>query len=403
MLVHWIWLSTRPAVSDRQKLAILQAFADPEDAFFAEKEEYTGIEGLSAEEIAALCDKDLTQTEKILRQCEEKGISVYPFSHDRYPERLKNIADPPLVLYGKGTLPDMDAAPVLAVVGTRKASAYGQTVAQRMGYQLAQCGGIVVSGGAEGIDAAAMHGALLAGGTVIGVLGCGADVVYPKSNRFLFSDVAAGGCLLTEYPPGTPPLRWNFPKRNRIISGMSNGVTVVEAPERSGSLITARQAAEQGRDVFVVPGNVDVDSFVGSNALLREGATPVRDGWDVISEYKSLYPDAVRRPLSAELPTDRAPVPRVAQKPAAPVKEKPTIKPSAKAPAKKEQEPPPRKAPVYMSDEEKRIVELLTAPQLVDEIIAQTGMSTAKVMALLTILEIKGVVKRLPGKRVCRK
>jgi DNA processing protein len=144
--------------------------------------------------------------------------------------------------------------------------------AKRMGYQIAKCGGIVVSGLAYGIDGMAMSGALTAGQKVIGVLGCGADIVYPKENRWLYRDVERYGCIMSEFVPGTPPHPWNFPKRNRVLSGMSCGVLVVEAPEKSGSLITANLAAEQGRDVFVVPGNIDMPGFVGSNRLLQEGA-----------------------------------------------------------------------------------------------------------------------------------
>ena len=148
---------------------------------------------------------------------------------------------------------------------------------------------------AYGIDGLAMSGALTAGAVTVGVLGCGADVVYPQSNRALFRDVENYGCILSEFPPGTQPAKWTFPKRNRIISGLSNGVLVVEAPERSGALITARLAADQGRDVFAVPGNVDQTGCVGSNRLLKEGANVAMDGWDVMGEYEALYPGKIRK------------------------------------------------------------------------------------------------------------
>ena len=180
------------------------------------------------------------------------------------------------------------------MVGTRHASPYGMTTAKKMGYQITKCGGIVVSGMAYGIDGMAMKGALTAGAPVVGILGCGAEMVYPPSNRPLFSDVENYGCIMSEFPPGTPPVKWNFPKRNRIISGMSCGVLVVEAPEKSGALITARCAADQGRDVFVVPGNIDVPTFVGSNRLLRDGAIAVSSGWDILSEYQMQFPDKIR-------------------------------------------------------------------------------------------------------------
>lgn len=404
MLIHWIWLAHRPSLNDRQRLRVLETYGgDAEAVFFAKESDFAALEELSPEEILALGDKNLTEAQEILRKCEDKHIRLCSFDQPEYPERLRQIPDPPVLLYYKGTLPDTAAAPVIAAVGTRKASAYGQTVAQRLGFQIAQCGGILVSGLAQGIDGRAMQGALMGGGQVIGVLGCGADLVYPRQNRGLFEEVAKSGCLLTEYPPETPPLGWHFPRRNRIISGLSNGVVVIEAPERSGSLITARQAAEQGRDVFVVPGNVDVDSFVGSNALLRDGAIPVRNGWDVLAEYQALYPHMRRRPEQEEAAME---LPQVAQKP---------LEPKAKSASKKkksekalgsgeksaynqENKPLPQ-----LSDEEQSIVELLTQPVLVDEIIEQVQLPAARVLALLTVLQIKGVVRQLPGKRVALK
>ena len=295
MLIHWLWLAHRPGLSDRMKAVLLQHFQDPEDIYFADKEAFSHIEGLSPENLEALQDKELTPAEQIMDACQQENLHILTCRDAAYPGALKNIPDPPLVLYYKGQLPSLDSSPVIGVVGTRKASAYGMTSAKRLGYQIGKCGGIVVSGMAYGIDSMAMSGALTAGAKVVGVLGCGADIVYPLSNRALFQDVERYGCILSEFPPGTPPAKWNFPRRNRIISGLSNGVLVVEAPEKSGALITARLAAEQGRDVFAVPGNIDMPSFVGSNRLLRDGAIMVSSGWDILSEYEALYPDKNRR------------------------------------------------------------------------------------------------------------
>ena len=269
MQLHWIWLATRAGLSDRGRMALLQRFADAEDIYYADAQGYTSVEGLSQDALAALLDKSLVAAEQIVRDCRREDIQILTWQDALYPKRLKSIADPPVVLYYKGRMPEVDALPAVAVVGTRDASAYGLSAAKRLGYQIAACGGLLVSGAASGVDSLAMRGALSADATVIGVLGCGADVVYPASNRALYADTARQGCLLTEFPPGTPPIGWNFPKRNRIISGLCCGVLVVEAPEKSGALITARAAADQGRDVFVVPGNIDVPTCVGSNALLR--------------------------------------------------------------------------------------------------------------------------------------
>ena len=419
MLVHWIWLATRNEMSDREKQMALLHFQDAEAVYYASEEDLKAVEDLSVKAAKALLDKSLTQANAILRDCANMGIHVCTYQDAAYPAKLKNIADPPLVLYYKGTLPDFDSVPVIAVVGTRKCTPYGIHVSRKMGGQIARCGGLIVSGIAKGNDGAAMEGALTAGGIVVGVLGSGADIVYPPENKALFADTEKYGCLLTEFPPKTPPFGWNFPKRNRIISGLANGVLVVEAPYKSGALITARQAAEQGRDVFVVPGNVDMESCMGSNALLREGAIPVSRGWDVMCEYQHLYPDAVRPDTSVITPSgysdpvmknavaEERSLSKVAQEPVLPANNR-------LSPKKKERKPIDNGSkPLYsdirdifqgLTEQEKAIASLLTEEdKLVDDVIAKSGLAAASVLATLTVLEIKGVIKRLPGKRIALK
>ena len=412
MLIHWIWFANRPNLSDRGRAEILQHFQDAEDVYFAASDAFSCVDGLTAEALASLQDKDLSQAEQILGECAKKQIHILTWRDAAYPVRLKAIADPPVVLYYKGRLPQFDALPLIAVVGTRDATAYGLTTAKRMGSQIAACGGIVVSGIASGIDGMAMRGALTADMPVVAVLGCGADVIYPRSNRSLYADTERNGCLLTEFPPGTPPAKWNFPRRNRIISGISCGVLVVEAPEKSGALITARQAADQGRDVFVVPGNIDVASCKGSNALMRDGGIPVSSGWDVLSEYVSLFPDKIhdssRSSRQMAYPDEveqlkretEVPMPKVAETPQIPEKRK----------SKKKKEIDNRQMPPYidaeeslppLSSQEEAIVQLLRGGiTLVDDLMAQSGQNAGSVLATLTMLEIKGIVARLPGKRV---
>ena len=414
MLLHWIWLAHRPGVSDRMKVRLLQHFRDPEDIYFADEASYRHVEGMTAEAAEALKDKDLSAAESCLEACRREGLHILTFQDAAYPSKLKNIADPPILFYYKGQLPDFDALPVIGVVGTRKASAYGMQTAKRMGYQIAKCGGIVVSGMAYGIDGMAMSGALTAGEVTVGVLGCGADIVYPISNRALFRDVEDYGCILSEFAPGTQPAKWTFPKRNRIISGLSNGVLVVEAPEGSGALITANHALEQGRDVFVVPGNIDQPGFVGSHRLLRDGATLVSSGWDVVSEYAALYPNRVRKDVTPsrqtvypeELEAEK-PIPKVAQKREVPGKLKPLKKILEKKTidnCSKEAYSDVNTAAPKLSEQEQQIVAALSSGErLVDDVIAETGLTTGKVLALLTMLELKGVVKRLPGKRISLK
>ena len=403
MLIHWLWYSLRTGIHNRDKMALLERFRSAEDIFSATAADYFRA-GLPKATAAALQDKDLSQARKIMAECEQIGIGIISFGDAQYPSRLKYIADPPMVLYYKGKLPDFEETATVGVVGTRKASLYGLQVAKRLGFQIGTCGGMVVSGMAEGIDGYATQGALLAGGKVLGVLGSGVDVVYPAKNKALFAEMERFGCLISEYPPGTPPYKWNFPQRNRIISGMSNGVLIVEAPEKSGALITARAALEQGRDVFVVPGNIDVATCMGSNALLREGATAVSHGWDILSEYAQMYDGALAlRNIPEPAPDEEKPSLKVAQRPALP----------ARKPEKKKKPIDNGINVAYsdkkdklsgLSDAEQKLVNLLLeGEQLVDDVIAGAGLPVAQAKAMLTMLEIKGVIASLPGGRLTLK
>lgn len=404
MLVHWIWLSTLPNVSDRVRKQLLEHFPDPEDVYYARTEDILAF-GFSPDLCDALQNKDLAPGQEILRKCSKERIGILTYRDAAYPSRLRNIADPPLVLYYKGTLPEFDEQPLIGIVGTRRASAYGLTAAKRMGYQIASCGGIVVSGMASGIDSAAMGGALTAGKEVIGILGCGADVIYPPSSKALYVDTQKYGCFLTEFPPGTPPIGRNFPRRNRIISGISCGVLIVEAPEKSGALITADQALEQGRDVFVVPGNIDVPSFAGSNRLLREGAIAVSSGWDVLSEYGAQYPLSVvrnERPVRVTATEEEA---REKAEQLPPVKKKKASDTDVHKKVIDNSNPAPysdvtKERPQLTPDQQLIVDALSGGERLVDDVIAEIDLPAAKVLSALTLLEIRGVIRRLPGKRI---
>ena len=415
MLVHWIWLAHRPGVNDRMKAELLRHFSDPEDIYFADGEAFSHIDGLTKENLESLRDKDLSPAEKILSDVMKYKLHILTYRDVAYPNRLKAIADPPLVLYYKGSLPDFDNNPVIGVVGTRKCTPYGLSAAKKFGHEIASCGGILVSGMAEGIDAMAMKSALSAGGCPVGILGCGAEQVYPKKNHWLFADTERYGCILSEFPPETPAYGWNFPKRNRIISGLSCGVLVVEAPKGSGSLHTARHALEQGRDVFVVPGNLDQPTFEGSIQLLRDGATLVSSGWDILSEYEALYPGKIRRDTKPsrqrvyadELPrqteeTGKKPL-KVAQKASVPRSEPIKKEKSYKKDVDKLSTgnySDVNKDLSALSPEQQAIVKALSGGErLVDQIIAETGLSAGRVSTALTMLVIKGYVAKLPGNR----
>lgn len=391
MLLYWLWFALLPDFSALQKLELLERFSDPEDIY---RQSGCEIEGLTAQQKIAFDNKDLSEAQKIINICARKDIGILTFADERYPEKLRYIYDPPFVLYYKGTLPNFNERPAIGVVGTRKATAYGLNIARKFSNEIAACGGIVVSGGAKGGDAMSHQGAMEAGGQTIAVLGCGVDVVYPTCNRRLFMDIEKYGCLISEFVPGDSPERWHFPKRNRIISGISNGILVTEAPEKSGALITARDAAEQGRDVYVVPANTDQPTFEGSNGLLRKGAIAVFSGWDIMSEYESQYPETVRNRVAQFRP--QAPVMKVAQQVILPKPDKKVID--------------KRPTDAYigienkntaLSPEETSVLACMdTSPMPVDDIIAQVDLPAASVLSILTKLALKGMVINHPGRLV---
>ncbi len=404
MLIHWIWYSARSGMDERERIRLLEHFHSAEDIYDADETVLRRCEGMTGEMLASLLDKELTGAESVLARCAKEKIHILTWNDTDYPSRLRGICDPPVILYYKGTLPEFTRTAAVGVVGTRKASAYGLSVARRLGCQLGRCGGIVVTGLAYGIDAMAAAGALQGGGAVVGVLGSGVDKVYPAANRALFSQVAGAGCLISEYPPGTPPQPWRFPRRNRLISGISCGVVVVEAPEKSGALITARCALEQGRDVFVVPGNLGTASCAGSNRLLRDGAVLVTCGWDVLSEYAERYPDGLRQDTGAEpLPQEPWKQAEVAQ-PAVPVKPE-NLPPVHKNPVDKAAfSPYSGVSTAGLSDGEKRLLALLGPDgQPVDALIDRSGIPASDALAALTTLEIRGFTRSLPGNRVALK
>ena len=383
MLLYWVWFSELN-ITLAEKHRLLSQYGDPETLYHSD---------------AKIAPKDLTGAEEIIRVCKEKGIFLLPIDDPAYPVRLRNTPDAPVLLYYKGILPDWDAVPFIGVVGTRKASAYGLQVAHQMGCQIARSGGIVVSGGASGIDTAAMQGALEADRPVVGVLGCGVDVVYPRSNRKLFEALREKGCLISEYPPEAQGIPWHFPARNRIISGISNGTLIVEAPEKSGALITARWALEQGRDVFVVPGNINTVTCVGSNALLQEGAMPVFSGWDVVRNYEVLYPGKLQNSGKTPLYTAETTPAKVAETAEIPSGEKDSRKKIIDNEENSTYSVLENRKPALSDEEQAVLAQLTREPVEPSEVIAKLEMSSGKVMSVLTMLTIKGLAAKHSGGR----
>ena len=387
-LKYWVWLTTLPGLGQRTKLQLLEHFASPEEIYFAPEEELLLAEGVTKAQCALLADKSLDRAEKVLEDCAKDGQFLLTMDDAAYPARLRNIYDPPLLLYGKGSLPLFDEEVAVTVVGTRSCTPYGVKAASELGYELAKQGALLVSGMAKGIDGEALRGALRAGGFTAAVLGGGADVVYPAANRRLYEDIAATGVILSEYPPGTEPRGEHFPVRNRLLSALSVATLVVEAPERSGALITAATALEQGREVFAVPGPFDAPMSRGCNGLIREGAGLVCEAWDVLSFYESRYPHKLRL-LRAKLP----PLPK-----GAPETE-------SGEPAKPVEEAPPAPAlpvldisqdPGGLTDDQIAVLSVLhiDIPTLTDDAAILADLPVRRVLSALTVLEIDGYVCR---------
>jgi len=293
--LHWLALRLIPGLGMRKAGQLLERFRTPHAIFRASRSELeaAGLAGSVAQTIASGCtfDDAVDQQQKML----ETGAVLIAYSDPAYPARLKEIFDPPIVLFARGRA-DLLQSLILGVVGTRRPTAYGNAAAERLSADLAQAGLTIASGMARGIDTAAHRSALATGGDTVAVFGCGVDLVYPAENRKLADDIAQKGLLVSEFPMGSPAYPQNFPIRNRIISGMSVGVLVVEGAQYSGSAITARMALDQQREVFAVPGNITSKMSWGPNLLIKQGAKLVQEWNDVLVEL----PAEIRRQLIAK-------------------------------------------------------------------------------------------------------
>jgi len=293
--LHWLALRLIPGLGTRKAGQLIERYRTPQAIFRASRSELeaSGIGGGVAQSISSGCvfDDALAQQQRMLAT----GTVVITMLDPRYPPKLREIFDPPILLFARGRI-ELLASVMISVVGTRRPTPYGVAASERLAGDLARAGATVVSGMARGIDTAAHRGALAADGDTVAVLGCGADVVYPSENRRLADELQKRGLLLTEFPMGAPAYPQNFPIRNRIISGMSAGVVVVEGAQYSGSSITARIALDQGREVFAVPGNITSRMSWGPNLLIKQGAKLVQEWNDVVAE---LPPDDRRRLISA--------------------------------------------------------------------------------------------------------
>ncbi|MDO5424693.1 MAG: DNA-processing protein DprA [Eubacteriales bacterium] len=269
---YWLWLCTRKELYRPQIACLLQYFQSPENLFYAPDRQVLEMQGIpQRQKEMLLADRKEWDYEKTMHELEKKGIRFISFFQPEYPARLRELSDYPFGIFVKGALPK-PGGPAAAVIGARRCSAYGREKAGRIGRILAERGVQVVSGMALGVDGAAQNAAVCAGGKSFSVLGCGVDICYPREHIGLYDRLCQSGGILSEYPPGMPPVSWHFPVRNRLISALADCVIVIEAKERSGSLITADLAAEQGKDVLAVPGRMEDPLSRGCNRLIAQGA-----------------------------------------------------------------------------------------------------------------------------------
>jgi DNA processing protein len=355
-LKYWVWLSSLDGITPRRKYLLIERFGDPVFLWESAESDLAASGLCTPKVIARLTDKEArNKAERTLDKIRRCDADIITIRDKAYPELLKCIADPPLVLYCRGKLQTEDQC--LAIVGSRRATWYGLDMAKRLSRQLAEHGITIVSGMARGVDSNAHKGAIEGGGRTIAVLGCGVDIAYPPENKGLMDEIIRHGAVISEYIPGTEPSQFNFPARNRIISGLSRGVVIVEAGERSGSLITTDFALEQGRDVFAVPGNINSSNSTGTNRLIRDGAKIVTSVGDILDELKLGHNTQNMSDETGKL------------------------------------------AEMKLNGDEKTIAQkLLNGPVHLDVISRDCGMSVQMTASILVMLEMSGFVEQLPGK-----
>ncbi|MBO7196636.1 MAG: DNA-processing protein DprA [Clostridia bacterium] len=288
-MIYWIWLSLACSPSGTTFGKLIREFATAKEIYEAEGRRISSVIGFRNSDRSSLEDKSLAKAEEVYSFCNKYKVGLLPYCDERYPDLLRQIDNPPVLLYYRGVLPDFDKCFTVAAVGTRALSDYGRKNAFRIGYDLATAGATIVSGMAIGIDGVAMAGALAAGGKTVAVIGSGIDVCYPPQHLRLAREIVKAGCVITEYAPGTQPGKRNFPTRNRIISGLSMATVVFEGAERSGALITARYANDQGRKVYALPGNVGAKTSQLSNLLIKNGACICTSAEDVLNDFIDAY------------------------------------------------------------------------------------------------------------------
>lgn len=366
-----IWLSEKNAVTPVRAMLLEDHFGSIDEVYAAGLEDYKEVEGISKTAALALCDKSLDGAEKILSECDMLGIKILTCRDKEFPKALTVISAPVGVMYYMGELPDWDSMFGIAVVGTRRCSEYGQMVSERISRELAEAGVTIISGMARGIDSFALKASLRVGGKTIAVMGCGLDSAYPPENRSLMDEIIENGCALSEYPPYSPPNKIHFPARNRIVCGISDGVLAVEAPQPSGTLITAGLARESGKPLFAVPGNIYNKNSKGTNYLIKGGAQAVTCAQDIL--------DAFPIRASRLVPPEKK---KKKEETASPIPEQNS------------------KRLAELSERERNVALILMQKDMhIEELSARSKLTIAELNAVMPMLEIAGVARKLAGSR----
>lgn len=379
---YWVWYSLVAGVATRND-DILSAFPDPEKLYKAKENEIVSSGGVSPARLKRILSTPIEKAEEIVETCKRNGWHILSPESGDYPDDLRRLIDMPIVLYVDGDLSCVNKGIAIGVVGTRKPSNESIAIATKISAQAAAAGAVIVSGGALGIDSAAHEGALLAKGKTVCVLGCGLGTGYLRENEPLRREISKNGAVVTEYAPLARASIYSFPARNRIISGMSKGVLVVEAGEKSGSLITARRASEQGKEVYAIPGSVLSTAYTGANKLISDGARAVADAEDILKPYSVMYPDIINLKKIEEI-SDKFRLPEAAE------------------PKEVKKSEPPKEKKELAEGFGKNIETVYALfgnePLHPDEISLMSGMPLSEVISALFRLELEGYIKQTDGK-----
>lgn len=398
---YWLWLSSRRGIGCQTIHHLLETFQTPERLYLATEEELAPFR-FSEKQMEELRDKGFDRVDKILGDCAKEEVRIMTYQDASYPLALRELVDAPLVLYLKGRHLDLDQSLIIAMVGAREPSQYGITQGAKLALELTHAGVLVVTGMAEGIDSACLQGALKAGGPVVSVVAGGVDSPFPPRSAPLYRDVSTTGLLISEYPPGTPHRGAHFPQRNRILSGLSQGLIVVESKESGGTMISANHALEQNRDLFALPGDIRTPTSLGPHRLMQQGAYPLTSYRDVLEYYRERFPLLSGPSLSPQTVAER--VSDLSGGSGKPSGTKGNQGP--KAQSAPPQPKPKEEEALSLSQQKKRftddqiqLLQAMTEPCSSDQLVELTQMPAKRVLSALTMLQIDGAVQEVGHRR----